>query len=164
MHKKPFISWTYSIWYSHKTAGFDWFNKITAILGVRRSAFYPPVRKQGPHFVVRKIPIGWSAGPQNTRGRQTCLCIRRLTTRVCGVSVYTTSALSALSAGNKKYLSMAYTLIISIPKIFVNGQCSTSTYHQKRGHIILQCVYVAIVFANGILVENRCQAPIPVCV
>ena len=59
---------------------------------------------------------------------------------------------------------MAYTLIISIPKIFVNGQCSTSTYHEKRGHIILQCVYVAIVFANGILVENRCHAPIPVCV
>jgi len=59
---------------------------------------------------------------------------------------------------------MAYTLIISIPKIFVNRQCSTSTYHQKRGHIILQCVYVAIVFANGILVENRCYAPIPVCV
>jgi len=61
---------------------------------------------------------------------------------------------------------MAYTLIISIPKIFVNGQCSTSTYHQKRGHIILQCVglYVAIVFANGILVENRCHAPIPVYV
>ena len=69
MHKKPFISWTYSIWYSHKTAGFDWFNKITAILGVRRSEFYPPVRKQGPHFSVRKIPIGWSASPQNTRGR-----------------------------------------------------------------------------------------------
>jgi len=35
------------------------FNKITAILGVRRSAFYPPVRKQGLHFSVRKIPIGW---------------------------------------------------------------------------------------------------------
>ena len=64
MHKKPFISWTYSIWYSHKTAGFDGFNKITAILGVRRSAFYPPVRKQGPHFSVRKIPIGWCAGSQ----------------------------------------------------------------------------------------------------
>ena len=64
MHEKPFISWTYSIWYSHKTAGFDWFNKINAILGLRRSAFYPPVRKQVRIFRSAKYPL---VGPQARR-------------------------------------------------------------------------------------------------